>query len=177
MEKYSNISDLFGIIDITDSYILVKEKGIVKKVYIYEIEPVTFLNFSIDVQSNVLNLYSEFLHESNLNFQMYISNKKMNIKAYVDKIKSNIRKDGSKKYKENVEKYILSIASTLENQKIYTTKYYIVTSLDSQDNINIIAIDKIIKKIDATGCICTRVTSKKKLEKLMYESINKEVVV
>ena len=84
--KYGDVKDIFSIVDITDKYLLVKNKEIVKKVYIYEVEPVTFLNFSIDVQSNILNLYSEFLHELNLDFQIYISNKKINIQKYISNL-------------------------------------------------------------------------------------------
>ena len=98
--KYGDVKDIFSIVDITDKYLLVKNKEIVKKVYIYEVEPVTFLNFSIDVQSNILNLYSEFLHELNLDFQIYISNKKINIQKYISNLKLYINKNGSKKYLE-----------------------------------------------------------------------------
>ena len=75
--KYESINKLFNLIDITDSYILVKNKEKTKKIYVYEIEPVTFLNFSMNVQSNILNLYNEFLRELNFEFQIFISNKKI----------------------------------------------------------------------------------------------------
>ena len=48
---YENINKIFNFIDITDRSVLYNEGENVKKVYIYEIEPITFLNFSIDVQS------------------------------------------------------------------------------------------------------------------------------
>ena len=50
---YENINKIFNFIDITDRYVLFNDGENVKKVYIYEIEPITFLNFSIDVQSNI----------------------------------------------------------------------------------------------------------------------------
>ena len=59
--KYENVNNLFNLIDVTDTYILAKDGEKVKKIYIYEIEPVTFLNFSMDVQSNILNLYNELI--------------------------------------------------------------------------------------------------------------------
>ena len=95
--KYGDVKDVFNIVDITDKYLLIKDKEIVKKVYIYEVEPVTFLNFSIDVQSNILNLYSEFLHELNFDFQIYISNKKINIhhrKSYRDHLFAIVTLEG-----------------------------------------------------------------------------------
>ena len=67
---YQDINKLYNLVDITDSYVLIKDNDVVKKVYIYEIEPVTFLNFSIELQNNILNLYNEFLRELNLEFQI-----------------------------------------------------------------------------------------------------------
>ena len=106
---FDDIKKVFNILDITDEYILVKNKESTNKIYIYEIEPVTFLNFSIDVQSNILNLYSEFLRESNFKFQIYISNRKINIQKYIKNIENCISKTGSVEYVELVSKYIESI--------------------------------------------------------------------
>ena len=51
--KYESINKLFNLIDITDSYILVKNKEKTKKIYVYEIEPVTFLIGSISLLKNL----------------------------------------------------------------------------------------------------------------------------
>ena len=174
---YENINKIFNFIDITDRYVLLKQGENVKKVYVYEIEPVTLLNFSIDVQSNILNLYSEFLHELNFNFQIYISNKKINIDNYIKTIQDSIDTSGDKEYKELVEKYILSIQSKLREESIYQTKYYIVLSFNREDDIDINTIDNDIFKLEDIGCIVRRIKNKSKLMKLLYESINKEVVV
>ena len=90
--KYESINKLFNLIDITDSYILVKNKEKTKKIYVYEIEPVTFLNFSMNVQSNILNLYNEFLRELNFEFQIFISNKKINVENYIRNLSKLIEK-------------------------------------------------------------------------------------
>ncbi len=175
--KYGDVKDIFSIVDITDKYLLVKNKEIVKKVYIYEVEPVTFLNFSIDVQSNILNLYSEFLHELNLDFQIYISNKKINIQKYISNLKLYINKNGSKKYLEHVNNYISSISRQLESEKIYTTKFYLVISINSDSVEDINSIDNIVRGIENIGCNIKRIISKRKLQMLMYDTINKEVVL
>ncbi len=145
--------------------------------YIYEVEPVTFLNFSIDVQSNILNLYSEFLRELNFDFQIYISNKKINIQKYISNLKIYINKNGSKKYLEHVNNYIYSIGAQLEKEKIYTTKFYLVVSLKEDFSYDINSIDNIVRGIDNIGCKTKRIVSKKKLQVLMYETINKEVIL
>lgn len=175
--KYDDIKNLFNFIDITDKYILIKDGDKIKKVFIYQIEPVTFLNFSIDVQSNILNLYSEFLREFNLEFQIYISNKKINIPRYIENIEKSMSKRNSRDYTTLLNNYMASIAEQLEDEIIYTTKYYLVISLERDEQVDISSIDYIVKKLNNIGCNTQRLTSKRKLEMLLYESINKEVLV
>lgn len=174
--KYDNIKNLFNFIDITDKYILIKDRDKIKKVYIYEIEPVTLLNFSIEVQSNILNLYSEFLRELNLEFQIYISNKKVNIPKYIEGLKNSMSKKNSFSYNNLLSKYISSITEKLEDEIIYNTKYYLVLSIDRDELIDFSIVDYTIKKLNNIGCNVQKINSKRKIETLLYESINKEVV-
>jgi len=174
--KYDNIKNLFNFIDITDKYILIKDRDKIKKVYIYEIEPVTLLNFSIEVQSNILNLYSEFLRELNLEFQIYISNKKVNIPKYIESLKNSMSKKNSFSYNNLLSKYISSITEKLEDEIIYNTKYYLVLSIDRDELIDFSTVDYTIKKLNNIGCNVQKINSKRKIETLLYESISKEVV-
>ena len=155
---------------------MLREKEKTKQIYIYEIEPVTFLNFSIDVQSNILNLYSEFLREFNFEFQIFISNKKINTKKYIENIEKNMR-SGNNLFTELKKKYVSNIYNQLEKECIYNTKYYIVVSLDSDSNIDINSLDALIQKLNLIGCNTKRIESKNELKYLLYECINKEVVV
>lgn len=175
--KYEDIRKLYNFIDITDKYILLRDKDRIKKIYIYEVEPVTFLNFSIEVQSNILNLYSEFLRELNFNFQIYISNKKVNIQKYISNLQRSINKDTNESYSILVNNYLSSIESQLEKESIYTTKFYFVISLNRENEIEINSLDNIIKKLDTMGCNTRRIANKRELKNLLYECINKEVVI
>ena len=175
--KYESINKLFNLIDITDSYILVKNKEKTKKIYVYEIEPVTFLNFSMNVQSNILNLYNEFLRELNLEFQIFISNKKINVENYIRNLSKLIEKSDKKAYVDLMNNYLLSISKELENEMIYTTKYYIVISFERESIYDISQIDNIIQKLDNVGCNTKRINKKAELKKLLYESLNKEILI
>ena len=73
--------------------------------------------------------------------------------------------------------YIESISKELENQIIYTTKYYIVISLDRECQYDITQIDEIIKKLDYVGCNTKRIKSKNDLQNILYENLNKEILV
>ncbi len=175
--KYNNIKQLYNITSVADKYIFVKERDVMKKVYLYEIEPVTFLNFSIDIQSNILNLYNEFLRELNLNFQIYISNKKVNIQNYIQNIKQAINSLDNPIIQSLSERYVNSISAELENQSIYTTKYYIVISVSTNEDINMDNVDNIISKLNYIGCNVNKICDKNILKNILYESINKEVIV
>lgn len=175
--KYNNIKQLYNITSVADKYIFVKERDVMKKVYLYEIEPVTFLNFSIDIQSNILNLYNEFLRELNLNFQIYISNKKVNIQNYIQNIKQAINSLDNPIVQNLSERYVNIISEELENQTIFTTKYYIVISVSTNEDINMDNVDNIISKLNFIGCNVNKICDKNILKNILYESINKEVIV
>ena len=152
---------------------MIKDKQVTKKVYIYEIEPVTFLNFSMELQSNILNLYNEFLREFNHDFQIYISNQKMNVDKYISTLEKVVNSNQNFQSKE----YIESIKKDIESEKIYITKYYIVISMDREQCENIEQIDNVISKLDYIGCHTKRIKLKKELCKILYEGINKEVLI
>ncbi len=175
--KYENINKLFNFIDVTDNYILLKKKEEVEKVYIYEIEPVTFLNFSMDVQSNILSLYNEFLRELNYDFQIYISNKRINVESYINNLSKIINTKASKEYIELMNKYLQNISRELEDEMIYTTKYYIIISFKRDSVFDITHIDSIIQKLDYVGCNTKRIKKKENIKNILYESFNKEVLV
>ena len=175
--KYENINKLFNFIDVTDNYILLKKKEEVEKVYIYEIEPVTFLNFSMDVQSNILSLYNEFLRELNYDFQIYISNKRINVESYINNLSKIINTKASKEYIELMNKYLQNISRELEDKMIYTTKYYIIISFKRDSVFDITHIDSIIQKLDYVGCNTKRIKKKENIKNILYESFNNEVLV
>jgi hypothetical protein len=174
--KYESVNKLFNLIDVTDTYILLKDKEKTKKIYVYEIEPVTFLNFSMDTQSNILNLYNEFLRELNFEFQIYISNKKINVENYISNLEKVINKNANLRHINLMKRYLESITKELENEIIYTTKYYIVISFERDSSYDISQIDNIIKKLDYVGCNTKRIKEKKELKNILYESLNKEIL-
>lgn len=175
--KYNDIKQVYNIASVTDKYISVKERDVIKNIYLYEIEPITFLNFSFDVQSNILNLYNEFLRELNLNFQIYISNKKVDIKNYISNTQKAISKVNNLNVQRLSERYIDCIAKELENESIYSTKYYIIISVSTIDTIDMDNVDNIISKLNYIGCTVNRICDKRTLKNILYESINKEVIL
>lgn len=140
--------------------------------YIYEIEPVTFLNFSMELQTNILNLYNEYLRSMKYEFQIYISNQKINIQNYILNLESISKQNPKTEAKE----YIKSIKEELTKEKIYVTKYYIIVALDRTETEDIIQVDTMVNKLNNIGCKVKRIKVKKELCKILYEGINKEVV-
>lgn len=164
---------MFNFTDVTDSYVLVKDKDKTKKIYIYEIEPVTFLNFSMELQTNILNLYNEYLRSMKYEFQIYISNQKINIQNYILNLESVSKNNPKTESKE----YINAIKEELTKEKIYVTKYYIIIAIDRTEDDDIQQIDTIVNKLNNIGCKVKRIKVKKELCKILYEGINKEVLL
>lgn len=144
------------------------------KKYVYEIIPVTLLDFSIEVQNSIYTVYNEFLREMNLDLQIYISNKKMNIENYIKNLNNSILKENNEKFKNFLNHYLEDIKEKLNYERIYITKYYIIVSLDKKSDQNIEEIDNVFKKLNKLGCIVNRISKRKDFVNILYESINKE---
>ena len=102
---------------------------------------------------------------------VYLSKEQRNVEINHQE-KENVKNE-SKKYLEHVNNYISSISRQLESEKIYTTKFYLVISINSDSVEDINSIDNIVRGIENIGCNIKRIISKRKLQMLMYETINK----
>lgn len=136
--------------------------------------PVTLLDFSVEVQNSIYMIYNEFLRAINLDLQIYISNRKMNTANYIENIKENILKQGSEKFKNFLNSYLIDIEEKLDNEKIYITKYYIIITMDYKSENVIEEIDNTFLKLNKLGCIVNRIKEKQYIKDILYESINKE---
>lgn len=154
---------MYNILDITEEYILSKENDNILKVYIYEIDPIPIINISEDTQKNILNSYVTFLREINIDFQILVINKKLNIENMFQNNNNEI-----------YNKYLENMRIKIKEDKIFCAKYYIVVSLKKQNNID--ELDKAIGLLKNCGCNVSRLKNKKDIEELLYECINKEEI-
>ena len=115
------------------------------------------------MQKNISNSYTTFLREIQIDFQILIINKKLDIESIFN----------NDKYESDISnKYLEDMRVQMKQDNIFYTKYYIVVALSKKDDIN--EIDKTINLIKNCGCGVERIKSKKNLENLLYECINKE---
>lgn len=138
--------------------------------------PVTLLDFSIEVQNSIYMVYNEFLREMNLDIQIYIQNRKMNVENYITNLKESILTQNNEKFKKFLSDYLIDIKEKLNNEKIYITKYYVILSME-QKNMNIEEIDLTFQKLNKLGCVVNRLIGKQNIEKLLYESFHKECLI
>ena len=155
IRKFKDIKEIYNINSVENEYLLYKCENKMYKKYIYEVIPVTLLDFSVEVQNSVYMLYNEFLREMNIDLQIYISNKKMNIDSYIEELRTNDLKE------------------KLKNENIYITRYYIIITMDLKNNDEIKDIDNIILKLNKLGCVVSRIKEHDKMLNILYESINK----
>lgn len=174
IQKFKDIKEIYKIIGIKDEYILFKSNNQVYKKYIYEIIPVTLLDFSIDVQNSIYMVYNEFLREMCLDLQIYISNKKMNVENYIEDLRKSTSSQNSEKFKTFLNNYLIDIKEKLDKEKIYITKYYIIITIEQKNERDIKETDDILKKLNNLGCTVNRIDGKQNIENILYESINKE---
>ena len=162
-KQFKDIKSVYKIVDITDECIISKDKDKLSEIYIYEINPIPIVNISSDMQKNISNSYTTFLREIQIDFQILIINKKLDIESIFN----------NDKYESDISnKYLEDMRVQMKQDNIFYTKYYIVVALSKKDDIN--EIDKTINLIKNCGCGVERIKSKKNLENLLYECINKE---
>ncbi len=173
IRKFKDIKEIYNINSVENEYLLYKCENKMYKKYIYEVIPVTLLDFSVEVQNSVYMLYNEFLREMNIDLQIYISNKKMNIDSYIEELRTKILNQKNENFKNFLGNYLNDLKEKLKNENIYITRYYIIITMDLKNNDEIKDIDNIILKLNKLGCVVSRIKEHDKMLNILYESINK----
>ena len=170
-ESFKDIEKLYNIIDIKDCIISKTDNTIIKS-YVYKITPITILNLSKEHQNDIINKYIEFLRQTDMEFKIFIINKKLDIEKY---IKENMKtpENNNKALKKIYRLYVENMKQKLVEEKIYITEYYIVISFES-NNIKIEDFENNLYKLNDVGCEIEKINNKKTLENYMYQCINKQ---
>ena len=72
ISKYKDIEKIFNIDYIDDNYIAINYNGVTKRVYIYEIFPITLINRNNEIMEKIAYKYKEFLRLIDFDFQILI---------------------------------------------------------------------------------------------------------
>lgn len=115
------------------------------------------------MQKTISNAYTTFLREIDIDFQILVINKQLNIENILNNT------DG---YSQEYERYLEDMRVKIKEDKIFYTKYYLVVALTKQDDIT--EIDKTVNLLKNCGCGVVRLNQKRDIEELLYECINKE---
>ncbi|MEG0872538.1 MAG: hypothetical protein RSE00_01560 [Clostridia bacterium] len=168
------MEDIFNSIKIEEGGILYKSKGVTNKAYIYAITPITMLDLSIDVTNSILTTYMEFLRELNVDFQILVMNKKLDISLYKKEYMKPIALSKNSKLTEVYKKYTADTLEKLKGENIFTTTYYIIVSQDVEKEFCLEEIDITMFKLKNIGCGIKRIIEDLEIEAILYRSINKE---
>ena len=166
--KYKNIKLIYSLESIEDGYVYVRNKEGLQKQYIYEVVPISILNFSNEKIYNILNCYIEFLKGINTKFKVIIRNCKFNEEEYISKHIAN----SSDKIKglDIYSKYIEDLKEKISKQSIYTSKIYICFICKNEDCKK--EVEDEINRLRNIN-LSIKSLSKNDIYNLMYESINK----
>lgn len=167
---------MYNISSISEDCVIININKMKKRVYIYEIQPVSIFNFNVDIINNICTNYTEFLREFNLEFQILISNYKMDITKYMLNFSSHINILNSDNVIGIYERYIQDMKEKLKSENIYVTKFYIVLAIADKDNIDINEIDNKINRIVSTDCAVEKIAGIENLVNILYSFINKEQI-
>ena len=163
-KKLGDIESIYNIVYIKDEYILTKENENFRHVYIYEINPIPIINISNDIQKNISSVYTTFLREINVDFQVLVINKKIDFNQVFN----------SNKFNQINSKYFSDMRVKIKDDKIYYSKYYLIVALKKQDQVE--NIDKMIDIFKNCGCNVKRIIGKNEIELILYECINKREI-
>lgn len=135
------------------------------------------LNYSEETKNNIQTIYVEFLRELNLDFQILVVNRKMNVSRYLDEYTNNLNLMSNDMLINIYSKYIEEIRKKIIDEEIYETKYYIIVSIRDSNLQTVEDVDKIIYKFNKIGCEVKKINSKRKYEEVLYECVNKENLI
>lgn len=131
-----------------------------------------FLDLEVDMQNNILSIYTEFLRRIDNNIQFYIINRKLNIDQYIYNQFLDI--DFHNEELENIyQLYIKDIQSRLELENIFTTKMYIICSKNAKEKHDIKEFEQSILLLERIGCKITKIIKSKSLKQILFETANK----
>lgn len=172
ISKYKDIEKIFNIDYIDDNYIAINYNGVTKRVYIYEIFPITLINRNNEIMEKIAYKYKEFLRLIDFDFQILIKNVKFNVDNYIRNLTKSL-KNNNIKNSEVFKRYIENLRESLNKEKIYDTKYYYVVT-DSGKHGFIENVDNTLKKLELLGCSVIKVRNKNEIGKILNYFINKE---
>ena len=164
IQKFKDISTIFNIEKVDDNKIYIKEKEKMQEELIYQVLPISMLNYSYEDLEKVINVYIEFLKSINVKFKILIRNIKFDKNEYLNKHFNNLVAS-----KEIYKDYINSVKLKIEEEEIYSNKIYICFICKSEQEKQ---IDDNLRRLSSAKISILKLT-KKEIIDLLYSSINK----
>ena len=134
--------------------------------YLYEIFPISIINFSEEKLHRLLSSYIEFLKIIDTKFKILIRNYKFDKEEYINK---HMATSSNIKNLDIYSSYIEDLKKKIDKEKIYDVRAYlcIVCSKENKQNI-----EEGIAKLKDAGINIKRLQGNEIL-KVLYNSINK----
>ncbi|MDD3303339.1 MAG: hypothetical protein PHP54_00255 [Clostridia bacterium] len=172
ISKYKEIEKIYNIVDIHYNHIIVDREGTIRKIYLYQIFPVTIVNLEEDIAKKIIYQYREILKLIDFDFQILMSNTKFNVENYIHDLKIRMN-NVNLKNPDISRKYIETVQKNLQEENIYDTQYYMII-VDKEESTFKDSIDNIIDKFTLIDCKVKRVDNEEEIGKILNFYINKE---
>ena len=164
IEKYSDITSVYEILEINDEYTTIKVKNEKNYLYFFRFNPVLALKKDDRYLEDVLNRYEEFLRNLNIEFEIYIINEKI---RHEDFFYINMNYEDERK-KEMHEKYEIDLQGLINNSHIYIQKFFVIFFSKSKvENVG-----KYIEIFNESDVKCEMIRSKREIERIIMKGVD-----
>ncbi len=100
---------------------------------VLETSSINFELMSDDEQDALVDTYQSFLNSLNIDIQILVRIRELDLDKYLDGFKVRTEKEESKIYRDQAQNYTEFISSLVSSNKILTRKFYIVLPYKSED--------------------------------------------
>ena len=173
MSKYKEIKNLYNLLLVKNMYIVSSDRKNKYYTLIYEIEEAVYININENIETKIFNIFKEFLKEVDFNFKIIIKSKKIDVDKYIQNIQDNTFDEI-----KNTDVYldfINDLKKKLLKEKLYEKKYLFVATFNNDEQENVNNVENLLNKFKEIGCNVNKLENEEKINRILYESINKGV--
>ncbi|MBR1883488.1 MAG: hypothetical protein IJ809_00820 [Clostridia bacterium] len=163
IKKYLDISEIYDVSEILEDAAIVNISGIKKYVYFFRINPVLIIDKNDKRIYEIISKYEQFLRLMNLDFQIIMKNKEINVEDYFE-----ISKEGKDEVKkEMIDEYMKNLKNLFNYSKIYAIEYLLVISTTTY----VKNVENYLKILDEINMKCEKIVGIENISNYLMKGV------
>lgn len=163
IKRFSDIKQIYSILDINDEYIKLSIDNHINYVYIFKISPLIILNSEDKIIYEILDKYEEFLRGLDIDYQIITMSQEIDINDYFN---TNNIKDNDIKINLN-ESYNKMLKEVIKDKSIFEYSHYLILAKNSPVN----NVEKYIQRLDNIVANVERVSKNEEIKKVIMKGV------